>query len=277
MLHANYSDQYSCYTQNVVNNVCVCPQGKIDYLCATDLYTKCAINVTNPPFYKGCENEFEDSFYYLYSVPGFSPCFWQNFSSSIDVEFALTCMQMSADGLVNMATEPDVGYPYRDVIDEPNGDPFTYVSSSPETEFALEETISVRVDFNFRDMKYLSNKHTFSVDMDNVVLNGTTDGSVPVDFSKLVSEDATGNSRFIVGGRTYFEASAFGTDVNSFTFRGFFDEEGYVEPKSTLSNLKNSGWFWVIIVGSVLLLVAIIVIWCQCSKKKDSAKKSKSD
>ena len=76
LLQSEYSDQYSCYTENVENNVCVCPQGAVDYLCATDLYTKCYINITEPAFYKGCENEFEDSFYYLYSVPGFSPCFW---------------------------------------------------------------------------------------------------------------------------------------------------------------------------------------------------------
>ena len=105
LLLSNYSDQYSCYTQNVENNVCVCPNGVVDSVCNTPLYTRCYINITNPPFYKGCENEFEDSFYYLYSVPGFSPCFWQNFSSPLplDVEFTLNCQQIDATGLVNMA------------------------------------------------------------------------------------------------------------------------------------------------------------------------------
>ena len=136
----------------------------------------------------------------------------------------------------------------------------------------------MRVDFNFRDMKYLSNKRPFSVDMDDVVLDATSEGVVNIDFSKLVSDDATGNSRFIVGGRTYFEASVFGTDLSSFTFRGFFDEEGYEEPKSTLNKLANSGWLYVIIIGSVLVLFLLIVLWCHCSKKKDLAsRKSKSD
>ena len=31
MLLSNYSDQYSCYTQNVENNVCVCPSGSVDF------------------------------------------------------------------------------------------------------------------------------------------------------------------------------------------------------------------------------------------------------
>ena len=122
MLHANYSDQYSCYSKNVENNVCVCPQGVVDYVCATEQYTRCYINITEPAFYKGCENEFEDSFYYLYSVPGFSPCFWQNFSSSIDVEFTLNCQLIDTTGLVSMTKGDSIGYPYRDVIKQPNLD-----------------------------------------------------------------------------------------------------------------------------------------------------------
>ena len=69
--------------------MCVCPPGTVDYVCATELYTRCYINITNPPFYEGCQDQFEDSFYYMYSIPGFSPCFWYNFNSSIDVEFEL--------------------------------------------------------------------------------------------------------------------------------------------------------------------------------------------
>lgn len=90
MLHTNYSDQYSCYTQNVENNVCVCPSGAVDYECSNELYTRCYLNVTNPPLYQGCSNN-TDSFYYMYSIPGFSPCFFYNFSSSIDVEFEVHC------------------------------------------------------------------------------------------------------------------------------------------------------------------------------------------
>ena len=35
LLLSSYSDQYSCYTQNVENNVCVCPKGVVDYVCET--------------------------------------------------------------------------------------------------------------------------------------------------------------------------------------------------------------------------------------------------
>ena len=157
LLLSNYSDQYSCYTQNVDNNVCVCPGGYMDSMCSNELYTRCYINVTDPPFYKGCENEFEDSFYYLYSIPGFSPCFWFNFTSEIpvDVSFELNCQQVDSNGLVTANKDPKVGYPYRDVIRQPQVNTLSQVSSTPETEFAVA-TVPVNVAFDFRDMKYLS-------------------------------------------------------------------------------------------------------------------------
>ena len=50
-----------------------------------------------------------------------------------------------------------------------------------------------------------------------------------LDFSKLEESDATGNSKFVVGGRAYFEANLFGYHTSSFTTKGFFDKEGFVE------------------------------------------------
>jgi hypothetical protein len=97
---------------------------------------------------------------------------------------------------------------------------------------------------------------------------------VPIDFSVLQESDSRGESRYIVGGRTYFEASVFQDDdlVNSFTFRGFFDEEGYEEPKSTLNKLKSSGWLWVIIGSCIALVILAIVLFCYCKKKKEEEK-----
>ena len=60
-------------------------------------------------------------------------------------------------------------------------------------------------------------------------------GTATLDFSQLLDSDNAGKSRYIVGGRTFFEGSVFGDQVSSFTFRGFFDEEGYQEPKSKLN------------------------------------------
>ena len=131
---SDYPDQYSCYTQLVEKNVCVCPKGVVDYMCLTETYTKCYINITEPMFYKGCE-EREDTFEYLYSVPGFSPCYPQFFNESLTIEYELTCQQINENGLVSVAKE-QTGYPYRDVVKEATFNPFTYVSSDSEAEFA---------------------------------------------------------------------------------------------------------------------------------------------
>lgn len=234
---------------------------------------KCYINITNPPFYQGCEDR-PDTFEYLYSVPGFSPCYPQNFSSVITVDFDLVCKTINTNGLVSSVSE-DVGYPYRDVIRQPDSSPFTYVSQSPETEFSTNALQSVTVKFDFRDMKYLSQSTPFTtlVNVDDSQSSTTVSGSIDIDFTQLQKKDSSGDSRYIVGGRTYFEAFAFSSSVTSFTFKGFFDQEGYEEPKSKLNQLKSSGWLYVIIATCILAVVAAIFTYCYCSKKKEQAAK----
>ena len=78
-----------------------------------------------------------------------------------------------------------------------------------------------------------------------------------------------------MGGRTYFEGSAFTDGVNSFTYKGFFDEEGYEEPKSTLNKLKSSGWLYVIIGAGILVVTALIVTYCICSRQKEAERQAK--
>ena len=156
MLLTNHTEQYSCYSQNVENNVCMCPGGYMDALCATQLYTKCYINITEPAFYAGCDDTYEDSFFYLYSIPGFSPCFFQKWDESRDITFEVNCKQVDENGLTTTNTAPRLGYQYRDVVKDPNVNTLSQVSSQPETEFEVEQTVKAKVSFDFRDMKYLS-------------------------------------------------------------------------------------------------------------------------
>lgn len=129
-------------------------------------------------------------------------------------------------------------------------------------------------------MKYLSQSTQFS---GWVVIDDTTPATTPptgkatIEFPKLQASDSTGSSRYIVGGRTYFEAWASAPDVASFTFKGFFDEAGYEEPKSTLNKLKSSGWLYVIIAACVLVVAAAIFFYCYCSKKKETAAKKQKN
>ena len=88
--------------------------------------------------------------------------------------------------------------------------------------------------------------------------------------------DDTGDSHYVVGGRAYFEGNIFGFDgpgtMSSFTYKGFFDQAGYEEPKSTIGKLK-AGWVWFLVVVGILIIGAVVLtIYC-CKKKKDAKSK----
>ena len=107
---------------------------------------------------------------------------------------------------------------------------------------------------------------------EEAVKNGSQPATVEVVFQKVMDSDKAGDSYYVVGGRTYFEAHIFGKDVSSFTYKGFFDEWGYEEPKSTLGKLK-AGWIWALVILGVLLIVGVgITIWC-CMKSRDKKNK----
>jgi len=131
----------------------------------------------------------------------------------------------------------------------------------------------ITFSLELRDMKYLSHKKSFNATISSDVLDNGATGQVPVDFTVITDLDEKGESKYVVGGRVYFEASIFGLNYNSFTYKGFFDQEGYTEPPSTLKQLKSSGLIW-IIAASVVLLIILVYVICKCRSKSDSKKKS---
>lgn len=65
---------------------------------------------------------------------------------------------------------------------------------------------------------------------DPLIMVGLKEASIELDFAALLQSDEQGSSRFINGGRVYFEANVFGYQTSSFTTKGFFDQLGYEEP-----------------------------------------------
>lgn len=65
---------------------------------------------------------------------------------------------------------------------------------------------------------------------DPEVIVGLKDARIELELPALVESDLSGSSRFINGGRVYFEANVFGYQTSSFTTKGFFDQLGYEEP-----------------------------------------------
>jgi hypothetical protein len=78
----------------------------------------CFVNITNPPLYtRECENK-PDSSYYKYSVGGFDPCHYFDFSKRQTVSFKLYCQVLDELGFIEPNKE-NVGYIYRDVLSPP--------------------------------------------------------------------------------------------------------------------------------------------------------------
>ena len=75
--------------------------------------SKCYVNVTDPPFYRRCPQP--DTPEYMYSIPGFDPCYPQDFSKAKTVSFLINCRQTTTLAALN-PTSSNVGYDYRDVL-----------------------------------------------------------------------------------------------------------------------------------------------------------------
>ena len=82
----------------------MCPQGYGDFQCETSLYKKCMVNFTEPALHKGCP-ERPDTPYYLYSVPGYDPCHFFNFSRSYKMKYLIECR--SIDEMGQVTTQAD--------------------------------------------------------------------------------------------------------------------------------------------------------------------------
>jgi hypothetical protein len=123
MLLQNFTDSYSCHTKNVTKSVCICPKGFNDFECSTVMYKKCFVNITDPPFYAGCPDR-KDTPQYLFSVSGYDPCFYLDFSKSHEVRYQLQCRNIDANGIVASELTEVNGYRYRDVLTPPSYNPF---------------------------------------------------------------------------------------------------------------------------------------------------------
>jgi len=120
------------------------------------------------------------------------------------------------------------------------------------------------VQFDFRDFKYLSNVMKTQVTItDPEVMVGVKNASIELDFKALVESDEEGLSRFVNGGRVYFEANVFGYQTSSFTTKGFFDQLGYVEPEKPLIKSETIEMLKKVLFVIVVYLV-LRVLWRCC-------------
>lgn len=130
------------------------------------------------------------------------------------------------------------------------------------------------MQFDFRDFKYLSNVMKTQVTItDPEVMVGAKTASIELDFKALVESDEAGLSRFINGGRVYFEANVFGYQTSSFTTKGFFDQLGYVEPQKPYFNPERVETLKKVLMVVVVYLVLRVLWRCCCKFSKPSSPK----
>jgi hypothetical protein len=77
----------------------------------------CQVVIKNPDFSAGCA-DLPDSDYYMYSLQGYAPCFFFDFSATYDITIQLNCMLINSNG-VAVPNEISLGYLYRDIVEIP--------------------------------------------------------------------------------------------------------------------------------------------------------------
>mmetsp|Transcript_5732 Transcript_5732/g.9831 ORF Transcript_5732/g.9831 Transcript_5732/m.9831 type:complete len:360 (+) Transcript_5732:595-1674(+) len=230
-----YTERVDCRETQVERDVCYCPSGYVGSLCQLQDYTKCYVNVTEPALSAGCKNREADSDYYVYSINGFAPCHYFDFEKAYTFKFKLDCRPVtSLDVVKENGHQEGVQYEYNDVVVPavlPVGEAFEYSALNLRTGLRILKDATVRVTFDFRDFKFLSNLIKFQTDVtDSEVISGLKEGEIEVDLGKLSASDRENGSKFENGGRVYFEASAFSSGFKSFSTNAFLDMEGYEEP-----------------------------------------------
>ena len=254
-----YSDDFTCWTQQQNTPVCMCKPGFYDSVCATQLAQSCFVNITSPPLYEGCMDR-PDTDYYMYSLGGFAPCFHYDFYDNHTFEFLIQCKVLT--DLTNLAT----GFNYRDVISQSTAESKFELAAS----WAPELTVVVEV----RDMKYLSHANRSEwTTTDADVMNGLKPMSMTLNFADIMATDQAGETKFVNGGRAFYEITVLGENTLSFMTRGFFDQAGYVQPAKQADSKKI-----VIAVFSTLgglLLVGGLCYWCK--RRQDEIERIKGN
>jgi hypothetical protein len=88
------------------------------------------LNITDPAFYKTCD--YPDSEYYIYSIHGYDPCYFLDFTTTYDVHYNLNCTSTDSEGYM-VVPEEGLGLAYQDILEFPTWENFTYEVHNVDT------------------------------------------------------------------------------------------------------------------------------------------------
>ncbi|TNV79791.1 hypothetical protein FGO68_gene10759 [Halteria grandinella] len=271
-LQQNYTSQYQCRAELVQKEVCYCAQGYYGYSCVAAVQQKCYVNVTDPPFYQRCNRE--DTPDYMYSIPGFDPCYPLDFKEKQSIKFMINCRNFDDTNTVPEPNGENLGYDYRDVVVKavhPPPESYTYLAVNEKNKYKLAQANPVIVGFTLYDFKWLSNYKVQQVTVtDPQQLAGKDNVTIEIPFPDLEDSDGKGQSLFVAGGRVYFETEVFNFRTTTLIGKGFFDKLGYVEPPAPKPS--NLG----LILGITIPIVALILGFGIYTLYKKNEKKKKA-
>ena len=129
----------------VTSYECTCPEDYFGRYCEFRHVYECYFNVTNPPLFKRCHKE--DSFEYMYSIPGWDPCHPIKPEGVLNITGFLTCT-------ISIKIDREVTQPSNNITELPT---FDYDIYNPDIDLIMT-TFDKQSYFNlgFQDWKFIS-------------------------------------------------------------------------------------------------------------------------
>ena len=144
------------------------------------------VNITSPKVYdteNNCQVPRTDSIDYIFSIGGYDPCFYLDFTQSHIFKFKIACESLKEDF--------QLGYKYQNII---KTEPIRSLKNSEKISYPKDKAWVI---FDFRDWKWISNFKRYQVEIQDVdVLNGLKEGKITVDLNQIVQSDKTSETKF---------------------------------------------------------------------------------
>ena len=170
------------------------------------------------------------------------------------------CKYVTGEGLVE-ANSMTLGNNYLDLVRVPD---FQKLVQKSGRTFSRVENKHITLTFDFQDWKWLSKPMRFVQKIsDPDIIFGQKEGEIEVDFNKIRESDLTGNTRFEVAGRVFYEVHVFGYKLTSFTSSGFLEREGYTVPPLSSSKIRFVLENKELILAGTFVLVIIFAWWVE--------------
>jgi hypothetical protein len=202
----------------------------------------------------------EDSEFYMFSIPGYSPCNLINISGNKQIKLEVQCKYDTEKVL-----EEKIKTSYYDVTSFEIPPPFEYEHLDLVKNFALSKGKEFYVVFSIADMQWLTKRHETRVKATVKQITGQEPVEMGFDFNTIPASAVT-------SGRIFYEyymeeiKSANESGFELMVGKGFLDVEGYKEPLKDYSLSTTS--IILIVVAIIAFPTVVVIIYKKKQKEK---------